>query len=1330
MNGALIFLILVAVALLALFLSVPLWPRPCNNTAAAATATASVNGHASRRLDTEPWYSTPAPSGHAAKARPAAILGPDDPDDTTGCEFSAWSAWQGTCDFSGGNCEGFQFKTRSITKQSRSSPCGPGETVMVRPCADAPDAPAECAAEEQDCVLSSTWSDWQGCENIGCFNRCGELPQEYRFKTIVTPGGRLGKPCNLMDMFQFRACTGENGEALLPCPISSSSGPVNCVPEDWSVTDWEGCPLLCTPAGQPHPKEYRRRRVRTPAANGGRDCTLEDLVESRDCALDTCRECSYSSWSEWQRCSVPCGDGVTFRVRDVAQEANDGTTCDDTVEWSSCSLGTCPVSSSVPDCVAPNWDYIIAQCAYICDKGGDVAPESSVMLYDVASSTEKPACPLDDAVLDLVCPRANVSQPVSASNKRTCPSGIDCVYEDWVDRPWGVCSRNCSAVNAAGGYGLRARHRSILSHGLSVTPCDFAETEWLSSCNAEHDYTTAPLWSCLNAPVFLPESSPSDQEFLRIMPGTSAWPAAANAATGQAAIQAICDDMDACAGFEMDTASDKAAAFYTRTLDYLIEQGFCSGSSTAAMVDGPCTKNGTCSYSSWELVQQCPACAPPGSAAPRAYYARDITRSAKTGGLCTGILSESSACAGLPDCDTLARDCQYGEWPSTQGPKACENLPAPRIFPNSWQPYTRQAWAQLGNLPAGGLAAALMTLSGSNTAGFSSSMSALELQQILATALNSQALAGSQGLPIHATFPNNVADESFAFAWNASTGGWDVIGATESLTDARCNWTDESGFVNAAAQIIDQTCDDDRRNLPAGAGFQGHVRNALYNRCECPSLCDAEHPDTCAWSQCHGACGEGTRYVSRGIVAGPLNGGEPCSIAEQFLESSCDTGHPCDPRDNCPYGVNGKICSGHGTCTADAAGNDVCVCEAPWVGAYCGATCPFSEWTGQPCNLGFTAADIAALNEQRGMAVSSGAAMEYAGWTLAGQQNTCNASGACTCSLMNPGARAVYGGVACDMACPRGFTGALCASAVGETLQGMLPEGVVHFAASEFAVAGAKDDTLTLNLQFYVNGTADFYAGPYDVRGMRLQRQTMTLGNSNDAVVASQFMVNARNCGLNHAGDFRGCFYGGAMATVFGTFFPPYPTMKSVTPLHIPMSGMSWLPLKEATLEVFANTTSYNVTSVTWEKATDGGEAYVGYVLVYYSEANNATAMPPALLPSDLPEDVKLSTVAVLWFRDGATVQNGSLDGRLAIATMGSTLTHVNGQVLMTSTGLAPAKLGHVEHSYDETAHFPMVEVPIAPAAPACWKHHSNGDAEHRGWSDAIQCAIGGAVTG
>ena len=904
------------------------------------------------------------------------------------------------------------------------------------------------------------------------------------------------------------------------------------------------------------------------------------------------------------------------------------------------------------------WDLLIAQCAHICDYGGVIAPEQGVLLYDAAGNA-KPACPISDAMLDLVCPSSNTAAPVSSSNPRHCPSGIDCVYQDWSSTSWGVCDRSCSNVAITGGAGVRSRHRTILSHGLAITPCEYDLTLDVRPCNAESSYSSAPQFTCVAAPEILPGSLPGEGTtgLLRIGPESPAWPPAAGTASGVAAATAVCDATPDCAAFEMDAATGSLRALYTRPLDFLIENGYCAGHATAVVMDAPCGRNAACEYSSWELVQACPACAAAGTT-PHGWEARDITRGALTG-TCPGPLLRESSCAAagivVPPCASLPTACQYGEWPSTQAATgvACDSLPAPRIFPDAWDVNTGRAW---GTLPGwNGSYGSLFHITATRAASIAAALPATaDLQQVLATLLNSQALTGVTGLPVAADLPNNAAAAPWAFAWAADASGWDVLSFADSLTDPRCAWTDAEGFTSLAARCAAAACD--RANAPGAGTYNCRVRDPLWQTCECASLCDAEHPETCAWSQCHGKCGTGKQYVFRDIVAGPANGGEPCSMGQQVLERDCSTGHPCTASQDCPYGVNGKICSGHGTCVTATDGNEVCQCDAPWSGAYCDVICPLSQLTGTACGLLEDAAILAALNAHVGTALSS-SAIRVNGWRAAGTPNACEADGTCVCGLLNAEARAAYAGEACGMLCPAGTRGLDC------TVPFAWPAAWDHRVAD--LVAGTPESHWTLDIMAAVDAVTDaraynagvrLWAAPYSVRGWRFAAtrigpayalwETQTLSGPHDSFV------------LNAAEFSEGT--GGGQPFVLGNIVPQ---------IRLRAADFTWLPAAsvklvsggagEAYMDIMAATSapvtySEPGSTLTW--------ARVGFVLLHV--ATTAAASPLTGVGLDVGD---LQLLTVMW--TSAPLYGG--DRRVWVLTPDDTVIMFGGGTAPPSTVVA-----------------------------------------------------------
>ena len=198
----------------------------------------------------------------------------------------------------------------------------------------------------------------------------------------------------------------------------------------------------------------------------------------------------------------------------------------------------------------------------------------------------------------------------------------------------------------------------------------------------------------------------SNGALLKIVPGHPDWSTAMSNATSVAAAQAAscCDAMERCVAFEIAPDGSQMVAGYARPIDYLIDNRYCSGSSTATMMDAPCTKNVACEYSSWETTTGCPPCDDSGTTggpAPQYWEQRDVVRGSNTG-TCDESLVRAQPCHDLPACSGTSADCQYGPWPSQQGPDDCYNLDQPAIFPDSWAPITRQAWYRLPGLSTSG----------------------------------------------------------------------------------------------------------------------------------------------------------------------------------------------------------------------------------------------------------------------------------------------------------------------------------------------------------------------------------------------------------------------------------------------------------------------------------------------------------------------------------------------------------------------------------------------------------------------------------------------------
>eukprot|EP01012_Entosiphon_sulcatum_P049575 TRINITY_DN6820_c0_g1_i6.p1 TRINITY_DN6820_c0_g1~~TRINITY_DN6820_c0_g1_i6.p1 ORF type:complete len:7637 (+),score=112.47 TRINITY_DN6820_c0_g1_i6:5459-28369(+) len=327
--------------------------------------------------------------------------------DTT-CVVSPWSTWS-PCSSS---CDG---GTTSRTRQVVTSPTGLQTCPALREERTCNETPCPV-----DCVLSS-WSDWTSCSLP-----CGKGTQT-RSRTILVRSANSGSPCPTT-LNETRSC-------------NSQACPVDCVVGDWS--DWSACPVPCGGG-----LIQRTRVVLLPAANGGRPCDNEALIEIKHCNEHACAvDCVMSSWSEFGQCSQPCGGGFKLRSRTIlTKPANGGVACNATAEYAPCNLQPCAVN-----CVVSEWTEW-SLCSVDCGGGRRTRSRT---ITTPPSGNGSSACPPLSEIQDC--------------NPEPCSS--DCVVSEWGS--WSNCSVSC-------GLGTQARSRSVATqplHGGRVCPSLFESRE-------------------------------------------------------------------------------------------------------------------------------------------------------------------------------------------------------------------------------------------------------------------------------------------------------------------------------------------------------------------------------------------------------------------------------------------------------------------------------------------------------------------------------------------------------------------------------------------------------------------------------------------------------------------------------------------------------------------------------------------------------------------------------------------------------------------------------------------------------------------------------------
>ncbi|WAR18812.1 CADN-like protein [Mya arenaria] len=192
----------------------------------------------------------------------------------------------------------------------------------------------------------------------------------------------------------------------------------------WS--SWDACSMTCGEGAQ-----SRSRTCTTPEPQyGGLDC-IGDSTESQSCNDGQCPiDGGYTLWSDWDACSVTCGDGTQSRSRTCSnpEPQYGGLDCvGDSTESQPCNGGPCPIDGGFTPW--SSWDA----CSATCSEGTQsrsrtcTNPEPQYGGLDcVGDSTESHSC-----------------------NDGSCP--VDGGYTVWSS--WDACSMTC-------GDGTKSRSRT------------------------------------------------------------------------------------------------------------------------------------------------------------------------------------------------------------------------------------------------------------------------------------------------------------------------------------------------------------------------------------------------------------------------------------------------------------------------------------------------------------------------------------------------------------------------------------------------------------------------------------------------------------------------------------------------------------------------------------------------------------------------------------------------------------------------------------------------------------------------------------------------------
>ncbi|ESN93354.1 hypothetical protein HELRODRAFT_89118, partial [Helobdella robusta] len=292
----------------------------------------------------------------------------------------------------------------------------------------------------------SQWTDWSDCSAS-----CGDGLQT-RSRTCTNPAPRNGG----------RACAGSTAEerTCMPRPC-----PVDGMWSDWSA--WTECSQSCgdglktrvRDCSNPHPK-YE-----------GRHCNGEGmervLCNAKPCPVHG----GWGQWTEWDKCSEPCGEGQQQRHRecDSPVPKYSGDYCSGMIhDKRACKIADCEVNG--------NWGSWTEWSSCTLSCGGGMRKRER-RCDNPPPSNDGKFCPGSD-------------QQIDYCNKEECP-----VHGKWAEwSAWGDCTLTC-------GGGQRRRFRTctnpVPKHNGRACIGVAQETDVCNHqrCAVDGEWSTWSMWT-------------------------------------------------------------------------------------------------------------------------------------------------------------------------------------------------------------------------------------------------------------------------------------------------------------------------------------------------------------------------------------------------------------------------------------------------------------------------------------------------------------------------------------------------------------------------------------------------------------------------------------------------------------------------------------------------------------------------------------------------------------------------------------------------------------------------------------------------------------------